>query len=66
MIYNPAYTYKFQLKTTPETVTYEKCLLNHGNAFSEGNGEFIAKEKGVYDFSATFLMKTDYEGFVKG
>ena len=32
---------------------------------SEGSGEFIAKEKGVYDFSVTFLMKTDYEGSVK-
>ena len=65
-IYNLAYTSKFQLKTTPETVTYEKCLFNHGSAFSEGSGEFIAKEKGVYDFSVTFLMKTDYEGSVKG
>ena len=58
--------FKPSIANKPETVTYEKCLFNHGSAFSEGNGEFIAKEKGMYDFSVTFLMKTDYEGSVKG
>ena len=58
--------FKPSIANKPETVTYEKCLFNHGSAFSEGSGEFIAKEKGVYDFSVTFLMKTDYEGSVKG
>ena len=58
--------FKPSIANKPETVTYEKCLFNHGSAFSEGSGEFIAKENGVYDFSVTFLMKTDYEGSVKG
>ena len=45
-------------------VTYEDCRFNQGKAFLQNTGEFVAKNEGVYDFSATFLMKTDYDGAV--
>ena len=46
------------------TVTYEECPINKGNGFNFVTGEFIAKENGTYDFSTTFLMKTDENGSV--
>ena len=36
-----------------------------GKSFNGKTGEFVAKQKGMYQFSATFLMKTDYGGKVK-
>ena len=46
------------------TVIYEECPINKGNGFNFVTGEFIAKENGTYDFSTTFLMKTDENGSV--
>lgn len=45
-------------------VTYEDCRFNQGQGILQNTGEFVAKREGIYDFSATFLMKTDYDGAV--
>ena len=45
-------------------VTYEDCRFNQGQGILQNTGEFVAKSEGIYDFSATFLMKTDYDGAV--
>ena len=45
-------------------VTYEDCRFNQGVGILQNTGEFVAKSEGIYDFSATFLMKTDYDGAV--
>ena len=41
-------------------VNYETCFINKGEAMNVYRGIFVAKEAGVYDFAATFLMKSDY------
>ena len=33
-------------------------LIGAGMGFNQNTGEFIAKENGLYDISATFLMKS--------
>ena len=33
-------------------------LIGAGMGFNQNTGEFIAKENGIYDISATFLMKS--------
>ena len=38
--------------------------VTQGEGILQNTGEFVAKSEGIYDFSATFLMKTDYDGAV--
>ena len=38
--------------------------VTKGEGTLQNTGEFVAKSEGIYDFSATFLMKTDYDGAV--
>ena len=40
-------------------------MFNTGNSFKEATGEFIANEDGMFDFTGSFLMKSDFDGFVK-
>ena len=40
-------------------VTYEKCPLNEGQMIRPQSGRFVAPETGMYDFTATALLKTD-------
>lgn len=46
-------------------VNFEKCLINQGKAFDLQTSQFQAQEDGLYQFSATFLMKTDFGGQVQ-
>ena len=41
---------------------YEECPINKGSGFNIDNGKFIANVSGIYDFSATFLIKTEENG----
>lgn len=56
---------KLKKNESSKIVNFEECLINQGKAFDPQSGVFQAQEDGIYEFSATFLMKTDFAGQIQ-
>ena len=65
MIYNTAYTYKFQLKTTHVVRVIEQCCFNSTpDPFNGQTANFILKPPKVFE-SRTYVKKANLECYRK-